>query len=163
MILLGSTPGSPTMGKTGYKEMLRNRIPVYVDIALKWCHSKERWLNLVYNTQINIFVDKQERYNAIRIVLGLSSKNRSFDFEQSLDWEYLSEDDKLILNPVKGWISWFKNYFLYLDNKYKTNLSLGMTDEETIEEWCSDSGLLKTVDTSIRRKLATFVLNYLKN
>ncbi len=34
---------------------------------------KELWINHVYNSQISIYADKQERYNATRIVLGLSS------------------------------------------------------------------------------------------
>ena len=64
--------------------MLRNRLPDYVDLALKWCKVKELWINHVYNSQINIYADKQERYNATRITLGLSSKERIFKFEDSI-------------------------------------------------------------------------------
>ena len=28
--------------KTGYKEMLRDRVPFVVDLALKWCKSKTK-------------------------------------------------------------------------------------------------------------------------
>ena len=73
--------------------MLRNRLPVYADIALKWCRVKEFWLNHVYNSQINLFSDKQDRYNATRIVLGLSSKERVFKFEDSVDWSWITEED----------------------------------------------------------------------
>ena len=74
--------------------MLRNRLPDYVDLALKWCKVKELWINHVYDSQINIYADKQERYNATRIALGLSSKERIFKFEDSIDWVWISEEEK---------------------------------------------------------------------
>ena len=127
--------------------MLRDRLPVYVDIALKWCHVKELWINHVYNSQINIYTDKPERYNATRIVLGLSSKERIFKFEESI-------------RPAIGWVNFFKYYFPYIDNTWKINLSLGKTEQEFIQEL--SSGYLKNVSESIKDKLAKFITNYLK-
>lgn len=146
--------------KTGYKEMLRNRLPDYVDLALKWCRVKELWINLVYNSQINILVDKQERYNTTRIILGLSSKRRVFDFEDSIDWDWISEEEKARMKPAIGWINFFKATFPYIENKWKVNLSLGKTEQDFIEELSSE--YLKTVNDSIKNKLAVFITNYLK-
>ena len=146
--------------KTGYKEMLRNRLPDYVDLALKWCRVKELWINLVYNSQINILVDKQDRYNTTRIILGLSSKSRVFDFEDSIDWTWISEEERARMRPAIGWINFFKVNFPYIENKWKVNLSLGKTEQEFIDEL--SSGYLKTVNDSIRNKLAVFITNYLK-
>lgn len=146
--------------KTGYKEMLRDRLPVYVDIALKWCHVKELWINHVYNSQINIYADKQERYNATRIVLGLSSKERIFKFEESIDWAWASEEEKERMRPAIGWVNFFKHYFPYIENAWEINLSLGKTEQEFIQEL--SSGYLKNVSKSIKDKLAKFITNYLK-
>jgi hypothetical protein len=146
--------------KTGYKEMLRNRLPDYVDLALKWCRVKELWINLVYNSQINILVNKQDRYNTTRIILGLSSKSRVFDFEDSIDWTWISEEERARMRPAVGWINFFKVNFPYIENKWKVNLSLGKTEQEFIEEL--SSGYLKTVNDSVRNKLAVFITNYLK-
>lgn len=146
--------------KTGYKEMLRNRLPDYVDLALKWCRVKELWINLVYNSQINILVNKQDRYNTTRIILGLSSKSRVFDFEDSIDWTWISEEERARMRPAVGWINFFKVNFPYIENKWKVNLSLGKTEQEFIDEL--SSGYLKTVNDSIRNKLAVFITNYLK-
>jgi hypothetical protein len=146
--------------KTGYKEMLRDRLPDYVDLALKWCRVKELWINHVYNSQINIYADKPERYNATRIVLGLSSKERIFKFEESIDWVWASEEEKARMRPAIGWINFFKTIFPYIENKWKVNLSLGKTEQEFIDEL--SSGYLKTVNESVRNKLAVFITNYLK-
>ena len=146
--------------KTGYKEMLRNRLPVYADIALKWCRVKELWLNHVYNSQINLFSDKQDRYNATRIVLGLSSKERVFKFEDSVDWSWITEEERSRLKPVIGWINFFKHYFPFIENTWKINLSLGRTEKEFIEEL--SSSYLRTVSEPTRSKLAVFIVNYLK-
>ena len=140
--------------------MLRNRLPDYVDLALKWCRVKELWINLVYNSQINILVDKQDRYNTTRIILGLSSKSRVFDFEDSIDWTWISEEERARMRPAIGWINFFKVNFPYIENKWKVNLSLGKTEQEFIDEL--SSGYLKTVNDSIRNKLAVFITNYLK-
>lgn len=157
---VGSIPTSPTIMKTGYKEMLRNRLPDYVDLALKWCKVKELWINHVYDSQINIYADKQERYNATRIALGLSSKERIFKFEDSIDWVWITEEEKERLKPAIGWINFFKTIFPYIENKWKVNLSLGKTEQEFIDEL--SSGYLKTVNDSVRNKLAVFITNYLK-
>lgn len=146
--------------KTGYREMLRNRLPDYVDLALKWCKVKELWINLVYTSQINIYADKQERYNATRIVLGLSSKERIFKFEDSVDWVWISEEEKERMKPAIGWVNFFKYYFPYIENAWKINLSLGKTEQEFINEL--SSVYLKTVSESIKEKLAEFITNYLK-
>nr|DAJ78038.1 MAG TPA: hypothetical protein [Caudoviricetes sp.] len=140
--------------------MLRNRLPDYVDLALKWCRVKELWINLVYNSQINILVNKQDRYNTTRIILGLSSKSRVFDFEDSIDWTWISEEERARMRPAVGWINFFKVNFPYIENKWKVNLSLGKTEQEFIEEL--SSGYLKTVNDSVRNKLAVFITNYLK-
>lgn len=150
----------PHIMKTGYKEMLRNRLPVYVDLALRWCHVKELWINHVYDSQINIYANKQERYNATRIVLGLSSKERVFKFEDSIDWVWISEEEKERIQPAIGWINFFKATFPYIENKWKVNLSLGKSEQDFIEEL--SSGYLKTVNDSIKNKLAVFITNYLK-
>ena len=140
--------------------MLRNRLPDYVDLALKWCRVKELWINLVYNSQINILVNKQDRYNTTRIILGLSSKSRVFDFEDSIDWTWISEEERARMRPAIGWINFFKVNFPYIENKWKVNLSLGKTELEFIDEL--SSGYLKTVNDSVRNKLAVFITNYLK-
>lgn len=129
------------MSRTGFKEMLRDRIPVYADIALKWCKTKERWINIVYRDTISVFADKNDRYDITKTVLGLKSKDKMFNFDDTVYWDALSEDEHKILKVASSWVKWFKYYFIFIENEYKVDLSLGYSEEEIISELCS--GLLK--------------------
>ena len=97
---------------------------------------------------------------ATRIVLGLSSKERVFKFEDSVDWSWITEEERNRLKPVIGWINFFKHYFPFIENAWKINLSLGRTEKEFIEEL--SSSYLRTVSEPTKSKLAVFIVNYLK-
>ena len=105
------------MKKTSYKEMLRDRISDMqaVDLALKWCKAKTRWINHTYDNFINCLADKSERYEATRIILGISGKCRNFDFHKTIMWENLSEDDTEYWKIVEGWVIWFQNNMLEIE------------------------------------------------
>jgi len=148
------------MSRTGFKEMLRDRIPVYADIALKWCKTKERWINIVYRDTISVFADKNDRYNITKTVLGLKSKDKIFNFDDTIYWDALSEEEREILKVTSSWVKWFKYYFIFIENEYKVDLSLGYSKERIISELCS--GLLKKIDSSVREDLAIFIIKYLK-
>jgi hypothetical protein len=148
------------MSRTGFKEMLRDRIPVYADIALKWCKSKERWINIVYRDTINVFADKNDRYDITKTVLGLKSKDKIFNFDDTIYWDALSEEERKILKVASSWVNWFKYYFIFIENEYKVDLLSGCNEERIISELCS--GLLKKIDSSIREDLAIFIIKYLK-
>ena len=42
------------MSNTGYKAMLRDRIPLVANLALLWTNSKTAWVNHVYKHFISI-------------------------------------------------------------------------------------------------------------
>ena len=148
------------MSRTRFKEMLRDRIPVYADIALKWCKTKERWINIVYRDTVSIFADKNDRYDITKTILGLKSKDKMFNFDDTVYWDALSEDEHKILKVASSWVKWFKYYFIFIENGYKVDLSLGYSEERIISELCS--GLLKKIDSSVREDLAIFIIKYLK-
>lgn len=148
------------MSRTGFKEMLRDRIPVYADIALKWCKTKERWINIVYRDTISIFADKNDRYDITKTILGLKSKDKMFNFDDTIYWNALSEDEHKILKVASSWVKWFKYYFIFIENEYKVDISLGYSEEKIISNLCS--GLLKKIDSSVREDLAIFIIKYLK-
>lgn len=147
------------MSRTGFKEMLRDRIPVYADIALKWCKTKERWINIVYRDTISVFADKNDRYDITKTVLGLKSKDKVFNFDDTIYWDALSENEREILKVASSWVNWFKHYFVFIENDYKVNLSLGCSEEKIISNLCS--GLLKKINSSVREDLAIFIIKYL--
>ena len=121
---MGARPTPSTM-KTGYKEMLRDRLPITVNIALKWCGAKQKWIDHSYNQFINVFKSKTDRYETTRIILGISKKQRNFDFHKSIDWNSLTEEQKLYWDRIESWVIWFKKMYSYIVNDYEVSLKMG--------------------------------------
>ena len=65
---------------TSYKKMLRDRCPKTVNLALKWCKAKEKWLNHVYKNQIWILSNKKERLNQTKAILGKQTLKKDLVF-----------------------------------------------------------------------------------
>ena len=146
---------------TGYKSMLRDRLPDTVDMALKWCKAKERWITHVYNAFIGVYTEKTERHNATRIVLGLSKKMpRTFNFHKSIDWDNITEEERDLWKSVESWVMWFRTMYLYIENDYKISLAIGKSESEIKEELLSKH--LQQVDPEQQEKLADFLIDNLK-
>lgn len=71
------------MKSTGYKEMLRDRMPRTLNLALKWCKAKEKWLSYVYDNHIKQ-VPKNMRGNVVKQCLGLKPKWSTSDMHAYL-------------------------------------------------------------------------------
>lgn len=110
---------------TGYREMLRDRCPKVVSYALKWCKSKEAWLDYVYKTQIWIFSSKKERLNQTKLILGIDGKVQKFDFDSTIFWEGLNQDERANWKRVSGWVKFFVTNYAYIENTYNISKSLG--------------------------------------
>ena len=119
------------MKKTGYKGMLRDRVPKMVDFALKWCKAKERWIDHAYNHFIKFYVKNEQRNSATRIVLG-KKKQKHFDFDKSIDWDNLTIEETLYWKRVSGWVRWFCTRYAYIENTYQISRENGK-DEEAIK------------------------------
>lgn len=136
--------------KKSYKEMIRNRISRMeaVDLALRWCKAKERWITHVYDTFINIYTEKSDRYDATRTILGISSKYNQFDFHKTIDWDNLEEYDQLYWSAVESWVLWFQK--------------VGLVIEDDIKHGATVEDLLKyTKDTADPTKLAQYLIDNL--
>lgn len=153
---------SLTMGN-GYKEMLRDRIPNTVDIALKWRKAKERWLEHVYRTEICVYPvkDKQNRYATTRMILGISKKDRIFDFHRSIDWDNISPMERTYWANIETWVNWFIRKYMYIKNTYDISLSCGK-DENSIKEIIINEYLWQ-LSPHWRNKLANFLIKTFKN
>ena len=53
----------------GYRQMLCDRMPQTLDIALRWCKAKNKWVDYVYDNTIKKYPQK-ERSRAVKQVLG---------------------------------------------------------------------------------------------
>lgn len=140
----------------GYKAMLSDRLPYVVNIALKWCESKGRWVEHVYNTQVKIYVKKSDKDYAVRCVLGIAKRHPEFNFNDTIDWNNLSEDDNSHWKWVSDWVNWFQKSFCDIENIIKTSRLIGMLENDIIKEVCTT--YLKNMEQESAEKLAKYIL-----
>lgn len=148
------------MNRTGYKEMLRDRCPSTVDLALKWCKAKTAWVNLVYEQSIGLFVDKKERHDVTRTMLGLSDCKRGFDFHYTIDWNRLTTEQVDIWKDIEAWVLWFTKNYLYIENGYIVYRNNGNT-EEKIKETLKKQHMSEFSDDTAE-KLITYLIKEFK-
>ena len=144
--------------QTSYKELLRNRCPETVDYALKWQKAKTRWIDHTYRSFIRIFVDKEERYHVSRIILGIAKNHREFDFDKSIDWDNLSEEEQSYWERISSWIDWFENNYSTIKDEYKSSIRDGMSEFDIKVQIIQNhlSSLLPGEDISEEEKQAKY-------
>lgn len=142
----GSNPRLPTnqvnmKNNTSYKEMLRNRIPIELDLTLKWCKCKTQWVNYVYSEFVQIFSDKKERDKTIRYILKkkimpdpYGTYKDKFDFHGCINWDWLDKNDEEYWRTVEEWFNWFDHYVPLLQTSDDILVLLNSEDIEQKEE-----------------------------
>lgn len=140
---------------TGYKAMLRDRVPLLVNLALKWCKAKECWINHVYDNFVNIYVDKEQRYEATRIVLGLSGKYRNFEFNKTIAWDNLTDEETKSWKTVENWVNWFQNCAMDIKEEYEQYKYVYNSTE--IQMYLVDK-FLNTQNEDLAYKLVSFII-----
>lgn len=147
------------MGKTtGYKGMLRDRLPKVVDYALKWQKAKERWIDHAYRNFINLYCDSDERYHTTRIILGIAKYYRNFEFDKSIDWDNLTPEEDAYWRRISSWVNWFRTQYAYMENMYSISLATGKDEFSIKVELITNylSSLLPTPDMTEEEKQAKY-------
>lgn len=134
--------------------MLRDRVPLLVNLALKWCKAKECWINHVYDNFVNIYVDKEQRYEATRIVLGISGKYRNFEFNKTIAWDNLTDEETKSWKTVENWVNWFQNYAMSIKEEYEQYKYI--YDSIEIQMYLVDK-FLDTQNEDLAYKLVSFI------
>jgi len=167
------------MKRTGYRAMLRDRMPLMMNLALLYCKAKEDWIEHCYNNFIRV-VPQSERSATVKEMLGLIKKpgckkmftqddyimlamygykrkeiqspDKSklyYTFKETIYWDELSDDDKEFWEGVCSIVNWFSNTYTYIENDYRISRSVGKNEQQIKEEIIS------------RYKLDTNLANYL--
>lgn len=130
------------MEKTaGYRGMLRDRCPKVINYALKWQKAKEKWIEHAYCYFVKILGDEiNEKGNVhspashvkrhvINILLGLKKgKPVDFDFDKSIDWDNLDDEEKVYWKRISSWVKWFQAQYAYMENAYKLSKQAGKSE-----------------------------------
>ena len=144
----------------GYKAMIRDRCPRTVDFALKWCKAKTVWINHVYENFIWFLVDKKDRDQQVRALLGLSKLNRQFEFDNTINWDNLSKEDCGYWTNVSKWVHFFEKEMLPVAEIYET-LKIKGHDEEYIKQYICKSKL-ENLPNEWQDKLYKYWINHIK-
>lgn len=133
----------------GYRGMLRDRMLPVVSLALKRCKCKDKYIDYVYKRFV-VCKPVEYRSLAVKQVLGLKAavsfdeiqlwawrhgkqitrkqiqsvpkELRFFDFEDTIDWNQLKNQDITsyeLFKLANGWVKWFKAYLPYVENSWK--------------------------------------------
>ena len=57
----------------GYKAMIRDRMPEMLDLALRWCKAKQRWIDYVYENVVKR-EPQEKRSVVVKTVLGIKQR-----------------------------------------------------------------------------------------
>lgn len=145
----------------GYKGMIRDRVPQVINIALKWCQAKEKWVNRVYSLSAGLYTTTDEKNSAVRKQLGIHEGKQNFNFAESIDLELVTRENFNRITGedkywvwVNGWVNWFAQKYQYLENAYKCHM---IREEE--ETW--KSAFMATYSEQLGEEEAQNLLSYL--
>nr|DAS39447.1 MAG TPA: hypothetical protein [Caudoviricetes sp.] len=147
------------METNGYKGMLRDKLPKTVDIALKWCKAKERWINHTYDNFIGIFSENKEKDNATKVILGISTRYKSFDFHKTIMWDNMTDLEISYWKNVESWVNWFRTNYIYIQNEVNNSLILGV--EINVMKQKIKKNFLSQLDKEWQDKLCNYLISTL--
>lgn len=164
----------------GYKQMLRDRMPLTLDLALRWCKAKQRWIDYVYDKFVKKY-PKERRGVVVKTLLGIKQQYKRQDiydhmryvkldlsismeqvnnipkdalfmsFEDTIDWDELDFDTAAYWAVVKDWVKWFKESHAYIENSYQISLKTGCDEKTAKAKLAAEYGLeSKLVDFLIK-------------
>ena len=130
------------MKRLGYREMLRDRCPKIVNYALKWQKAKELWIEHTYSYFVRIVGEerdiddntlihsaKENKKIVVRQILGIvRGKTTRFDFDKSIDWDNLTDEETVFWKRVSTWVKWFSTNYAYIENAYEISIKTGKTE-----------------------------------
>ncbi len=123
----------------GYKAMLRDRIPSTIDIALKFCKAKQRWVDYVYDEFIHPYTNNSDKSFTVKHILGETCRTDKHgnkhivyhvDFHHSINWDELSPSYVQYWQWVETWVLWLQKNLLYIQNNIESLRDLGYTEEQ---------------------------------
>lgn len=144
---------------SGYKSMLRDRMPRMMSLALKYCKAKEDWIEHCYNNFIRV-VPQSERSVTVKEMLGICKKpgckklltqddyimmalygykrkdiptqdlsQLYYTFKETIDWEGLDDSEVNFWTGVCNAVNWFSKTYAYIENDYRISVSIGKSEE----------------------------------
>lgn len=84
---------------SSYKAMLRDRMPQMLDLALRWCKAKDRWINYVYDNTVKRY-PKEKRSIVVKIILGIKQQYKRQEIYDQIRYSELKPVTKEQVNQI---------------------------------------------------------------
>ena len=104
----------------GYRAMIRDRVPHTVDLCLRWLRAKTRWVEHVYTHHVWYIQDNQQRNYQVRALMGLTKATRGFNFDDTIDWTNVDQEEARYWRLIAEWVHWFERNMYSLLEMYET-------------------------------------------
>lgn len=109
---------------TGYRQMINDRIPGTWEMALRYCGSKQRWIDYVYKTYVgkynNDVMHTKKEKDRIKSENIRKICNAKRPFKDTIQLEimltYSRKDEYDYWLSVVKWVEWFQNNLLKIEN-----------------------------------------------
>ena len=130
---------------TGFKKFINDRIPKTWDIGLRWCRSKTKWIDYVYDTHVRPIsndwrVKERNKRNFERVIEMTGGKNRFGDkttFDLTINTHTLIIENKHEYDywmSVIKWVRFFSKNLIYLNDAAECLYRKGMSIDEAAED-----------------------------
>lgn len=148
----------------GYRGMLRDRMQPALDLALRRCGCKNKYIEYIYNRFLKD-IPIERRSLTVKQVLGLKKavtneeiriwmwkhhkpltqeqiksippEMKFHTFNTTIDWNELELNDPELYDlflTASGWVTWFKIYLPYIYNDIKVDRTMLYKSEDEIRE-----------------------------
>lgn len=141
----------------GFRQMISDRMPKTWDMTLRWCKSRQKWIDYFYNTHIkklnNDYRVKQRNKLKSEKIMGYFKGTFDTTIETERMMLYGSEEEYKHWIWVIDWSKWFCSKTIFIESMLKR-----MHEDGELPE-----GLKKAIKEKYKTddELAEFILKYL--
>lgn len=130
----------------GFRKMISDNIPKIWDLALRWCHCRQYWIDTVYDNYIGRYNDdyrtlaKRNKLKADevkRITRKMKVNGKYMPFSDTVNLENLMVEDNGLYeywSTINKWILWFEQNYSYVTSSAKIQMEcMGSSVDEAAE------------------------------
>lgn len=128
----------------GYRKMISDNIPKVWDLALRWCHCRQYWIDTAYDNYVGRYNDdyrttrqknklKADEVKRITRKMKVNGKHMRFSDTVNLDPVEMDKDLYEYWSSINKWVLWFEKNYLLVKQDVETQTLKGSSAEDIIE------------------------------
>lgn len=142
--------------RTDYRQMIKDRIPHTVNLALIWCKAKTNYVEHVYSQSIRFLrKDKLALRKQMYELFGKPGYYNQYEFDKTIMWDNLNEADTQYWEEVSKWVKFFETNSIPIQTIHKELTILKYSEQDIKERLCKTK--FKDLPTYWQDKLYDFI------